>query len=68
MNNKSPCYQCQNRHVGCHDPLVCDLWAQYEQQHAVERERVQALMDDIGIKTGYIRRQRTRMLKEQRKR
>lgn len=36
---KAPCLDCRERRVGCHDPNVCQAWAEYAAQaKAVQKE------------------------------
>ena len=33
----SPCYQCAERHLGCHNEDTCAKWAEYQRVHQAEK-------------------------------
>lgn len=56
-----PCYQCQDRRPGCHNPEVCSRWAAYEAEAAVHRTAVRQATDRAAVGAGYVREQRTKL-------
>jgi len=36
MKNKVPCYECQDRHISCHD--TCEIYLTWQKEH-IERKR-----------------------------
>ena len=35
---RPPCLDCRERRVGCHDPNVCEAWAEYAAQAKAARK------------------------------
>ncbi len=50
------CYQCQDRHLGCHDPEKCEKYAAFLEEHYRAKgkaDRQKQSMDEINSYVRY---------------
>lgn len=55
MKPLPPCKACRDRRVGCHDPAVCEKWADFEKASEDFRRSVQPAQDEARIVAEYVR-------------
>lgn len=61
MKPVPPCYQCEARRPGCHNPEACALWADFEAAKRAFETAKQPVWDEHEITASYIRQKQTRI-------
>lgn len=66
MKPTPPCYQCDKRRPGCHDPQECAAWADFEQAQAAFRAAKNSAWAEAEIAGNYVRHKRTQIKRRER--
>lgn len=64
---RPPCKGCPDRQAGCHNPVVCSKWAEYQAAKAAEQSNLQSQREEEEVRD-YRTAKRMRYLRRNKRR